>query len=221
LSPGDARDRLLQLLRAAPDPFPLDRAALLLAADRSPGLDIFPYEDRLDAYACRASSSLPDDGAEPRARLAALRRVLFEEEGFHGNRQDYYDVRNSYLHEVLDRKLGIPISLAVLMVGVARRLDWPLQLVNFPMHVLVRYEGPDEILAVDPFHGGLIIGADELEARWRGAAGTEPPDEMLDPAPARHVLMRMLNNIVLIHSHHGQRRHAEEAAELRRAIEHA
>lgn len=211
MNPAEARENLLQLLQTPPDPFPLDRAALLLAVQRYPGLDIFPYEDRLDGYAARVVSALPKGESDPRRRMAALRRLLFEEERFHGNREDYYDLRNSYLNQVLDRKLGIPISLATLLLGVARRLGWPLCLVNFPMHVLLRYDGADGPLAVDPFHGGLILGEDELAERWRGATGQEAPsvDEMLQPADPRTSVTRMLNNIWMIHY---QLRHYADAA---------
>jgi regulator of sirC expression with transglutaminase-like and TPR domain len=201
VQPEEARTRLLQLLESAPDPFPLDRAALLLAVHRHPGLDIFPYEDRLDGYAARVVEALPEGEMDPRRRLGALRRVLFEEEGFHGNRDDYYDVRNSYLPDVLDRKLGIPISLATVMIGVTRRLDWPAGLVNFPTHVLVRYEAADESLAVDAFHGGLILSPEELVERWKAATGQPAPSlpEILEPASPRSAVTRMVNNIWMVH----------------------
>jgi regulator of sirC expression with transglutaminase-like and TPR domain len=192
-----AREELRRLLDEAPEPFPLDRAALLLAVDEYPLLDRSGCEVRLDRYAERMHQTDP----EPRRRLGRLRQVLFEEESFHGNREQYYDVRNSYLNEVLDRKLGIPISLAAVVLGVARRLGWPMEGVNFPNHFLVGYFTPRETLAIDPFHGGLILGDDELKERWRLATGEDapPPGEMLPPAPARSILVRMLNNIRVIH----------------------
>lgn len=212
MNPDEAWAELLRLVRehaAAGAPFhrfPLDRAALLLAADAYPGLDPAPYEARLDAYAGRVENALGASEADPRVRLGALRKVLFEEEGFHGNREEYYDPRNSYLNWVLDRKLGIPISLAAVMLGVSRRLEWPLWAVNFPAHVLVRYEGAGEALAVDPFHGGLILGREELEERWRFATGTDAPhpEAMLRPAESRQVVARMLNNLRVIHHARGE-----------------
>jgi len=209
VQPREAREELLQLLSAGAaspesEPFPLDRAGLLLAVDEYPFLPFALYEAQLDEYAARTSEAVgaspsPD---EPRAQLAALRRVLFEDEGFHGNREQYYDVRNSYLNEVLDRKLGIPISLAAVMVGVARRLGWRLEPVNFPNHFLLRLAGPDEVLAVDPFHGGLILGFDDLEERWRAATGLPCPPlgALLQPASPSAVMVRMLNNIWMVHA---------------------
>lgn len=209
MQPSEAREELLRLLSAGAaspesEPFPIDRVGLLLAVDEYPFLPFALYEAQLDDYAARTLQAVgagPDPG-DPRAQLAALRRVLFEEEGFHGNREQYYDVRNSYLNEVLDRKLGIPISLATVMVGVARRLGWRLEPVNFPNHVLLRFPGRGEVLAVDPFHGGLILGAEDLEERWRHATGLPFPsvEGLLQPASPPAVVVRMLNNIWMVHA---------------------
>jgi regulator of sirC expression with transglutaminase-like and TPR domain len=184
-------------------PFPHDRAALLIAVDEYPFLDLKTYEERLDDYAQRVAQAHSRSRSEDtRMRLAALRRVIFEEEGFHGNREQYYDVRNCYLNEVLDRHLGIPITLAALLIGVARRLDWELEPVNFPAHVLLRCRTENEDLAVDPFHGGLIIGRTELADRWTRATNTPAPSvqTMLRPAEPSSVLVRMLNNIWMMHA---------------------
>ncbi|MCC2671216.1 MAG: hypothetical protein K0Q72_3687 [Armatimonadetes bacterium] len=212
MDPHQAREELLHLLApggsgASADlrsGFPLDRVGLLLAADEYPFLDPSLYESQLEELAARTSEAARAGSSsdEPRVRLGALRRVLFEEEAFHGDRDNYYDVRNSYLNEVLDRKRGIPISLGAVMVGVARRLDWPLASVNFPNHFLLAYVSESEPLAVDPFHGGLILGQEELEERWRAAIGTSPPplSRMLQPAEPKSVVIRMLNNIWMVHA---------------------
>lgn len=207
MQPRDAREELLQLLSASSqesEPFPLDRVGLLLAVDEYPFLPFAHYEAQLDEYAARTRLYLGgiSDPTEPRAQLGVLRRLLFEEEAFHGNREQYYDVRNSYLNEVLDRKLGIPISLGAVMIGVARRLGWSLEPVNFPNHFLLRLAAPDEVLAVDPFHGGLILGLEELEERWRQATGlpAPSPEQLLKAASPPAVVVRMLNNIWLVHA---------------------
>jgi regulator of sirC expression with transglutaminase-like and TPR domain len=203
VSPAEALSELTCLLNENPRPFPLDRAALLLAVDEYPALDLRRCEAQLDGYArrveARAAAADPAIG-EPRRRLSALLRVLFEDEGFKGNRETYYDVRNSYLNEVLDRKLGIPISLATVVLGVARRLGWPLHGINFPFHFLVRYDAPGEALAIDPFDG-LILSEDELLERWRLSTRSEPPslEQILAPADPHAVLLRMLNNIRGVH----------------------
>lgn len=201
------------MLKLRPAPFPVDRAALLLAVDEYPDLNFRRYADQLDGFARKVGDRAGLSG-DPLRRLAAMRYVLFESEAFHGNRRSYYDVQNSYLNVVLDRKLGIPISLAVLMLGVGRRLDWPLSGVNFPTHFLVRYDAPDEALAIDAFNGGLILGRDDLEELWIGATGGPPPaGELLGgPAEPEEILIRMLNNIRLVHTN--ERRYELAAAAM-------
>ena len=215
MDPAAARAELVRLLESQPAPFPLDRAALLLAVDEYPGLSLKPYEAQLDDYAARVSSLLAPGETEPKCHLKALRQVLFEEEGFHGNREEYYDVRNSYLNEVLERKLGIPISLGMVMLGVARRLGWPVVCINFPNHFLLGYATAEGLLPVDPFHGGLILDDEELCERWRQVSQFRPSNihAQLHPADPRTVLVRMLNNIRLVHAHKREYRKAVVATE--------
>lgn len=208
MSPSQARAELLRLLEQDARPFPIDRAALLLAADEYPRLNPAPYLARLDGYALQVEAALPTGraGEDPRRRLGILRRVLFEDESFHGDRENYFDVRNSYLNEVLDRRLGIPISLAAIVMAVAGRLGWPVAGVSFPGHFLVRYAHADEVLAIDAFHGGLILGQEELEERWRAVTGEDAAsgEEMLAPASPRAILIRMLENIRAVHRNNGR-----------------
>lgn len=198
-----ALSELIALVSQPPTPFPWDRAALLLAVDEYPRLDIPRYLSLLDGYAAEVLAYPGAQEADPRARVVALRRVLFEEAGFQGNRGQYYDVRNSYLNEVLDRKLGLPITLAMVMLAVGHRLGWPLVPVNFPGHFLVAYQPEDPVdpLALDPFHGGLILSEEELGERWRLSTGFETPplEALLRPASPRPVLLRIVNNIRLAH----------------------
>lgn len=204
---ADARAELLRLLRDhlfAPRDFPLDRAALLLAVAEYPHLDCALYEERLQGYADRITEHLGGLAPEPgegRQRLAVLRRIVYEEAGFRGNRDDYYNPQNSYLNEVLDRKLGIPVSLALVVLGIARRLDWPVWPVNFPNHFLVSYIDGDELLALDAFDG-LILGEEELRERWLLSTGSDPPDvaAMLAPTGPSQVLLRSLNNLRMLYS---------------------
>jgi regulator of sirC expression with transglutaminase-like and TPR domain len=213
VSPEQALSELLALVSGPTTPFPWDRAALLLAVDEYPRLDLPRYLSLLDGYAAEVSAYPGAREEDPRARIGALRRVLFEEAGFQGNRGQYYDVRNSYLNEVLDRKLGLPLTLAVVMLAVGQRLNWPLAPVNFPGHFLVAYlpETPQfEPLALDPFHGGLILSEEELGERWRLATGVEMPPlpVLLRPAEPRPVVLRMLNNLRLAHREAKQYRSA-------------
>ena len=195
--------RLKELLEAGPAAA-VDEVALVLATDEYPSLEVEHYLGRLDRFAEQVAAATPA-GEEPRGRLGALRRVLFEDAGFHGDRENYYDPRNSYLNDVLDRRLGIPITLAVVVLGVGRRLGWPVRGVNFPAHFLVRYDHPGEALAVDPFHGGLILGEEELQERWQAVTGSPPSREsvLLTPASTVAILVRMMNNLKLIYAQGG------------------
>jgi hypothetical protein len=164
---GRARARFAALLER--EPVPLDEAALALAEEEYPSLDVEEYLVRLDELAGRA---LARAGVAPASRLAALRHVLHEEEGLRGNEKDYYDPRNSFLNDVLDRRLGIPISLSVVWIEVARRAGVVLEGIGFPGHFLARYASPSgQEVYVDAFHGGEMLSVDECVARYRARTG--------------------------------------------------
>ena len=115
---------------------------------------------------------------------------MFDKLGFRGNEDDYYDPRNSFLNEVIDRRVGIPISLSVVYVEVARRLDLDVKGVAFPGHFLVRYDdGAGESLIIDPFHMGLTLDVEDLSARLDGTSGidAELSPEMLTAASKKQI----------------------------------
>ena len=143
-----------ELARAEPE-VDLARAALLVAAEEYPQLAPEPYLQRLDVFAERVRDRLSEESA-PLVVLQELARVLFEEEKLRGNQEAYYDPRNSFLNDVLDRRLGIPLTLSIVYLEVGWRLGLPLQGVNFPGHFLVRFEGEALRLLIDPFQRGLI-----------------------------------------------------------------
>src|SRR5215212_5706363 len=164
MSPGHRA--FARLVRRKDDEIDLLRAALLIAHEADPTLDAGSCVAQLEALAERVRTRLAErgitPGADPAAALPtilALNLVLFTEEGFHGNTDDYYDPRNSYLNEVLARRTGIPISLALVYIEVARRVGLVLQGVGLPGHFLVGYipPGPDgEPVFIDPFHDGTL-----------------------------------------------------------------
>ncbi|WP_374474320.1 SirB1 family protein [Arenimonas sp.] len=181
------------------DELPLLDTALLIARDEYPDLDPAGYSAQVDTYADALRPQLEGDVDLP-ARLTAINRYLFEEIGFAGNNQQYDDPRNSYLNQVVDRKLGIPISLAVIQIEVTRRLGMPLDGVSFPGHFLVRLPVDDGILVLDPFNKGRPVSAEELRERASPHLGGQPPDDqqllqILAPATHRMILMRMLRNL--------------------------
>ena len=193
-----ARDRFAELL-AQPD-IDLARASLLIAEEAYPQLAPEPYLQRLDLYAEMVKDRLANETAAP-VLLGEISRVMFEQEQFTGNAEAYYDPRNSFLNDVLDRKLGIPITLSIIYLEIGWRLDLPLEGVNFPGHFLIRYEGEAVKLLVDPFQNGEIRFEDEaqdlLDRVYGGSVRLQ--EAYLRPATRRDILVRLLSNLKTIY----------------------
>jgi regulator of sirC expression with transglutaminase-like and TPR domain len=213
-------DLYATLDRLAADPFaPADLAALALhlAADEYRGLDVDSYLARLDRYAeelvPRLVGSLPD-------RVAELTHLLFEEEGFAGNVADYYDPRNSYLNDVLDRRTGIPITLCVVYMEVARRAGLHIDGVNFPGHFLVRCpevgSRGSSGLIIDPFHGGALLSEHDCRLLLQRQVGSEVAfsKSLLAPTTRLQILVRMLINLKRIYVHMRSFPQARDVTEL-------
>lgn len=187
------------LAGADDDTLPLLGTALLIARDEYPQLDADLYDTLLQSHAESLRSEIQTIDAWP-LKMAAINKHLFEELGYSGNSDEYYDPRNSYLNEVFERRLGNPISLAMVQIEVARRLGVPLDGVSFPGHFLVRLPVDDGVLVMDPFNRGRPLGADELRERAKPHLGGEIPDDsallqILNPASHRAILIRMLRNL--------------------------
>ena len=187
------------LAAQADESVPLLETALLIARDEYPGLDADLYDTLAQSHAEHLRPEIEAIDAWP-LKMAAINRHLFDELGYTGNHDEYYDPRNSYLNEVFERRLGNPITLAMVQMEVARRLGVPLDGVSFPGHFLVRLPVDDGILVMDPFNGGRPLGADELRERAKPHLGGDIPDDnalmhILDPASHRAILIRMLRNL--------------------------
>jgi regulator of sirC expression with transglutaminase-like and TPR domain len=179
----------------------LVRAALTIAQTEYPDVDIDAHRGRIEELARRVKRLVPDLG-DPSESIAALNRVLFEEEGFRGNAEDYYDPRNSFLNDVLDRKLGIPITLAVVYMEVARRVGFPLVGVGMPGHFLLKhYDVEGREILIDPFNRGSILTAKDCQRALDEIYGGQMPlqPEFLMAVSRRQVLVRMLNNLKSIY----------------------
>ncbi|WP_305804149.1 SirB1 family protein [Stenotrophomonas sp. YIM B06876] len=181
------------------DVLPLLSTALLIARDEYPALDPDQYDALLQSHADHLRIEVATIDEWP-LKVAAINRHLFDELGYSGNHDEYYDPRNSYLNEVFERRLGNPISLALVQMEVSRRLGIALDGVSFPGHFLVRLPVDDGVLVMDPFNGGRPLGVDELRERARTNLGGDTLDDevlaqILDPAPHRAILMRMLRNL--------------------------
>lgn len=178
---------------------PLLPTALLIARDEYPWLDPQQCDATVQAHVAHLRPEV-DTIAAVALKMAAINRHLFDELGYGGDHDRYYDPRNSYLNEVLARRLGNPISLALVQMEVARRLGIPLDGISFPGHFLVRLPVDDGLLVMDPFNGGRPLGVEELRRRASAHLGGRAPDDqvlaqILDPAPSRAILMRMLRNL--------------------------
>lgn len=174
----------------------LARAALLIAREQYPGLSVEPYLARLDQLAEEVKDRLADETA-PLVVLDELTRTLYERHRFRGNVEAYDDPRNSFINDVLDRQLGIPISLGIVMLEVGWRLRLPLHGVNFPHHFLVRYKGSALDLLIDPYDGGRASyehEAQELLERVYGGK-VRMRESFLRRASKRDILVRLLGNL--------------------------
>ena len=184
----------------------LAEAALLIAAEEYRDLDVGAYLAMLDDMAATLKRRLRAD-ISPADTLIALNRFLFEEHGFCGDAANYYDARNSFLNEVLERKRGIPITLAVVYIEIGRRIGLPVQGVAFPAHFLVKCPMRQGTVVLDPYAKGASLGFDELRQRIKALRnGAEPTKSMvaamLVSASNREILTRMLRNLKGIYSHH-------------------
>jgi regulator of sirC expression with transglutaminase-like and TPR domain len=210
----DAPDRFAELLARDETEIDLARACLLIAADAYPGLDVEGYLGEIERFGVRLRGRLAP-GAAVEERVIALNQFLFDELGFSGNARDYYDPRNSYLNEVLDRRTGIPITLSILYLEIGRRTGLALEGVSFPGHFLVRLRLRGAMLVLDPFSGGEALSETDLRTRLarvipEGATGGAPVDSLpldpfLEPAGKRQILARLLRNLKGIYREADQR----------------
>jgi regulator of sirC expression with transglutaminase-like and TPR domain len=175
----------------------LIRAALTIARTEYPDLNVESYVERADELARAAESRIGDIG-DPLDVITALNHVLFQDAGLQGNRDDYYDPRNSFINEVLDRRLGIPITLALIYMEVGRRLGFPLFGVGMPGHFLLKnYDIDGRETIIDCFNGGDILSAQDCQRRldeiYSGQMTLRP--EFLFAVSRRQMLTRILNNL--------------------------
>jgi len=192
---------LLDLLSGRSEELDLDRAALEIARIEYPGLEVAPFIGLLDSYAVELSERAAGaDGAE---YVAAANRYLFDELGFAGNAENYYDPRNSCLNDVLTARTGIPIALAVVYLEIGRRLEQPVYGIGLPGHFIVQYRSADFAAYIDVFHGGALMSAAECFELARRATGAPLEDDprWLAPSGKRQIAMRMLNNLRNVYFH--------------------
>jgi len=201
---GVALQPFAQLISREDARIDLARACLLIAQDAYPDLDVERYIGEIERMATRLRARLAPSAAGE-DRVVALNQLLYEELGYWGNTQDYYDPRNSYLNEVIDRRTGMPITMSILYMELGRRIGLPVEGVSFPGHFLVRVRLRGGMLVLDPFSGGAPQSEDELRSRVKRVipdgvaddlpASELPLDQFLEPATNRQILARVLRNL--------------------------
>jgi regulator of sirC expression with transglutaminase-like and TPR domain len=199
-----ARQRLYRLLHQ-PEPFNLAEAALYIAQETYPDLQIEGCLNTLDEIAAAIRSDLPQE-RYPLKVIRTINRHLFETLGFRGNEQDYYDPRNSFLNDVLNRRTGIPITLSLVYLEVAHRLDFPMVGINFPGHFLIRPQHEDMEIYVDPFHQGEVLFPQDCQAKLEALyqQNVELRETFFDVIEPRQFLVRLLTNLKHIYLNQGQ-----------------
>ena len=203
MTPRSARERFAEIAALPDAAIDVVEAALQVAAEEYPALDVEACLARFDALAAEAAPRLR---ASPERALQIAELVrFFAERGFRGNAEDYYDPRNSFLNEVIERRRGIPITLSLVYLAVGRRLGLPLQGVSFPGHFLLRCDVPDGLVVVDAFERVVL----DREACQRRLDAALPVPALLDPglhlrpAGPREILARLLGNLKRIWADRG------------------
>jgi regulator of sirC expression with transglutaminase-like and TPR domain len=199
-------DAALDRLAADPSaPMDVAELALHLARDEYPDLDIDDYLVNLDEIGCQARPLVEPHVGDLEQQVAGLSQYLFDELRFRGNVQDYYDPDNSYLNQVIDRRLGLPITLSVVTIAVAAHAGLTVHGVGLPGHFVVKaVAGADEVI-FDPFHGGQVLSACDCELLVQQVTGQPfaATREVLEPLPPGLLARRMLTNLKGVYMRRG------------------
>ncbi|BCA55670.1 hypothetical protein W02_28100 [Nitrospira sp. KM1] len=195
---GKLEQELVDLASAPDEDMDLEKGAFLIARYAYPSLDVPQYIRQLDEMAQEIR-----DRIGPRASgeetVKTFNRYLFTEQGFKGNTKNYYEVENSYLNRVIDRRTGIPISLSVVYLLIGRRLHLPIHGIGMPGHFLVKYESDRYKIFVDCFNGGALLTEKNCQ-RFLTEAGYGFDEKYLQHSPVRAILSRMTKNLLAIYS---------------------
>jgi len=202
----NARSRFAEIV-SADERVNLAEAALVIAAEEYPRLDVEAYLEKLDLFGDIARNQAAN-ARDAMDFISAINTTLFERLSFRGNRDAYYDPRNSFLNEVIDRRTGIPITLTVIYIEVARRIGFAVKGVGLPFHFIAKHEAETGDIYIDPFNEGRVLGRNacaELVANV-SADRVELRNEHLTAVGNKQILTRMLSNLVGIYSTTDRRR---------------
>ena len=195
------RDLFLAEIDRPDSEIDLAKAALHISQIEYPDLDIAKYSDRLDLMAQEVATTLPAD-RYPLKVIQTINRYLYEELDFYGNETDYYNPRNSFFNDVLDRRTGIPITLALVYLEVAKRIDFPMVGIGMPGHFIIRPNFQDAGIFVDAFNRGEILFVEDCRQKLISLYQQDLPfipPEMLQPVTNKQFLFRILNNLQAIY----------------------
>ncbi|MEH2068381.1 MAG: SirB1 family protein [Nostoc sp.] len=197
---SSARQYFYQEIQQSDEEINLAKAALYIAQEEYPNLDPEEYLNALDTMAWEVQERLPEQ-RYPLRIVQTINQYIYEDLKFSGNKIDYYDPRNSYLNDVIDRRLGIPITLALVYLEVARRIDFPIVGIGMPGHFLIRPDVADMEIFVDAFNSGEIIFPEDCQERlsqlYQQPVTLQP--EFLAVVTNRQFLARMLTNLKFIY----------------------
>lgn len=199
-----ARQRFYREIRQPDEQINLAEAALYLAQEEYTHLDPEEYLNALETMAREVEERLPSQ-QYPLRIIKTINQYLFEDLGFSGNAEEYYDPRNSYLNQVIDRRTGIPITLSLIYMEIAKRLNFPMVGVGMPGHFLIRPTVGEMQVFVDPFNKGEVMFAADCQDRLRQLFNqpVELRPEFSAAVSAHYVLMRILANLKAIYLHQG------------------
>jgi regulator of sirC expression with transglutaminase-like and TPR domain len=203
LSLSPARQKFWQIAHTPDSEMSIDHlieGALAIAWEEYPRMDLGHYREMLDRMVNDLQPRL-DKINYPLKMVQEINQYLFVEQGFIGNDRDYYDPRNSFINNVLERRLGIPLSLSMIYMAIGDRLKFPIEGISFPGHFIVRPQHPDIEIFIDPYNKGEILFPEDCAAKLAQLYGYEVPlqKEYLQPVGVRRILDRLLTNLKLIY----------------------
>lgn len=199
---GKIEEEFAGLASTPDDRMSLESGAFLLARYNYPQLDVARYRGQLDAMAREVRERI-GPRASGEETVNALNRYVFTEQGFRGNTKNYYEVENSYINRVMDRRVGIPISLSVVYLLIGQRLNLPLFGIGMPGHFLVKYDSDRYKIFIDCFNGGALL-TEKNCVRFLTEAGYGFDDTFLQKSSVRAILSRMIKNVLAIYSKAGE-----------------
>jgi len=195
-----SRQYFQQEIAQPDDQINLALSALYIAQEEYADLDVFAYLNALDTMAMEVKERLPFQ-RYPLRILQSINQYLFEDLGYEGNTTEYYDPRNSFLNQVIERRLGIPITISLVYLEIAKRIDFPMVGIGMPGHFLIRPAVADMEIFVDPFNNGEIMFPDDCQERLTQVYGQPVPmqPEFLVSVTNRQFLVRILSNLKIIY----------------------